>query len=303
MICAAMMAPSRSGNTADLVCSQDNPFQRVDIASLPNAVRVTDHVFSGGQPAGEVGFRALRRLGVRTVISVDGAKPELAIARRLNLAYVHLPHGYDGIPRQRAVELAKAVSELPGPIYIHCHHGIHRSPAAAAVACVGAGLITPHEGQTLLRVAGTSQDYHGLHRTVADSKRLVDLAAVKVEFQESVSVPPLATSMVHMERTLDHLKQLERSNWRAPDSHPDLDPVHQAVLLREHFAELLRTDEIRTRSPAFVRMMQEIHRESESLEAGLRESARGAVVASNRLSNSLAEIANACVRCHRKYRD
>ena len=47
--------------------------------------------------------------------------------------------------RQRVEEIATAVQTLPGPIYIHCHHGKHRSPAASAAACVGAGLIEPAE--------------------------------------------------------------------------------------------------------------------------------------------------------------
>ena len=29
--------------------------------------------------------------------------------------------------------LARAARTLPGPIFVHCHHGMHRGPAAAAV--------------------------------------------------------------------------------------------------------------------------------------------------------------------------
>ena len=80
------------------------------------------------------------------------------------LRYVHLPHGYDGIDQRRARELAKAVRDLPGPIYIHCHHGKHRSPAAAAVACVGAGLLKPDRSLCVLNTAGTSTNYRGLYQ-------------------------------------------------------------------------------------------------------------------------------------------
>ena len=105
---------------------------------LPNAYRLHPRVISGGQPEGEQAFARLKELGVKTVISVDGARPEVELARKYGLRYVHLPHGYDGVPDERASELAKAVRDLPGPVYIHCHHGKHRSPAAATVACVAA---------------------------------------------------------------------------------------------------------------------------------------------------------------------
>ena len=108
---------------------------------LPNSYRVTEKMISGGQPDGEAGFRELRDLGVKTIVSVDGAKPDVELAKKYGLRYVHLPHGYDGISDVRLKELAKAVRDLPGTIYIHCHHGKHRSPAAAAAACVVVGTV------------------------------------------------------------------------------------------------------------------------------------------------------------------
>ncbi len=80
-------------------------------------------------------------MGIKTVISVDGAKPNVELANRFGLRYVHNATWLRWISETRGLELAKAVRDLPGPIYIHCHHGKHRSPAAAAVACLGAGLI------------------------------------------------------------------------------------------------------------------------------------------------------------------
>ena len=58
------------------------------------------------------------RLGVKTVISVDGAKPDVDLAKKHGMRYVHLPHGYDGVPDDRAKELAKAVRR-PGRPDLH----------------------------------------------------------------------------------------------------------------------------------------------------------------------------------------
>src|SRR5687767_11422743 len=73
---------------------------------LPNAVQLHAKVISGGSPDGEAGFAELKELGVQTLISVDGAKPDVKRAEKYGLRYVHLPHGYDGVPQQRAKELA-----------------------------------------------------------------------------------------------------------------------------------------------------------------------------------------------------
>src|SRR5262245_55603645 len=78
---------------------------RLNSAYLPNAFRIHAKVMSGGLPAGEAAFAELAELGVKTIISVDGAKPDVMAAERHGLRYVHLPHGYDGISETRIKEL------------------------------------------------------------------------------------------------------------------------------------------------------------------------------------------------------
>src|SRR5688572_14033648 len=56
--------------------------REIDSDLLPNAYRVTEKVISGGQPAGDAAFAQLREQGVRTIISVDGARPDVAAAKR-----------------------------------------------------------------------------------------------------------------------------------------------------------------------------------------------------------------------------
>src|SRR6516164_9740614 len=92
---------------------------KIDAPGLHNVYRITDKLFSGSSPEGDEGFRSLHELGIKTVISVDGARPDVGSAHKYGIRYVHLPFGYDGIPRQRVVALAKAVRDLPGPFYIH----------------------------------------------------------------------------------------------------------------------------------------------------------------------------------------
>src|SRR5262245_43776503 len=108
------------------------PAQPVEVGHLHNVFRLEEGLYSGSAPESELDFQEIAKLGVKVIISVDGAKPNVDVAHRAGLRYVHLPIGYDGVPEQRGIELAKALSDAGAPVYFHCHHGLHRGPAAAA---------------------------------------------------------------------------------------------------------------------------------------------------------------------------
>jgi protein tyrosine phosphatase (PTP) superfamily phosphohydrolase (DUF442 family) len=247
--------------------------QRLAVSHLPNAIQIHPKVISGGLPDGELAFKELKQLGVKTIISVDGAQPDLVLAKQYGLRYVHLPHGYDGIAENRVKELAKAVLSLDGPIYIHCHHGKHRSPAAATAACITAGLINPSASKAILKLAGTSENYIGLFASVAKASKAdqEELDAIRADFPESAKLPAMAEAMVAIEHTHDHLKQFSAASWKALPKHPDIDAAYEALLLTEHFAELLRLPIVAEHPDGFIRSLQESEIKSKELDASILE--------------------------------
>ncbi len=281
--------------------------QKLATQHLPNAWQIHEKVISGGQPHGEEGFRELSELGVKTVITVDGATPDVATAKKYGMRYVHLPHSYDGIPTNRAKELAKAVRDLPGPVYIHCHHGKHRSPAAASVACVSAGLLDPSLAVGVLKAAGTSEGYRGLYASARDAKRLEDklLDELAAEFPETAKIPPMAEAMVAVEHSHDHLKMIAAAGWKPLADHPDLEPAHEALLLREHFTELLRSEAVQRESAGFQKMIRDSEAAGLDLEKAL--AARKAAGYSGQVPPEIPaafEVVNKnCTACHKAYRD
>jgi len=68
------------------------------VAGIHNLHLAMPGLWSGSGPEGDAGFASLKKLGVKTVISVDGAKPDIERARRYGMRYVHLPIGYAGVP-------------------------------------------------------------------------------------------------------------------------------------------------------------------------------------------------------------
>lgn len=301
------MATGSKTTDADQVADVSSSPRMLKSAHLPNAIQIHEKVISGGLPDGEEAFQELQDLGIKTIISVDGARPDLELAKKHGLKYVHLPHSYDGVPEQRGYELAKAVRDLEGPIYIHCHHGKHRSPAAAAVACITAGLIEPAMASGILQLAGTNPNYRGLYES-AESARKLDAAvldALKADFPESAELTPMAEAMVYLEHTQDRVKMIAAAGWKSPPSHPEIIPAQEVLLLKEHFTELLRAESLATEPQGFQAMLRESESAAKDLEAALMNwNASGAALPiPNALPASFEKIAKNCVACHTQYRD
>ena len=281
--------------------------QRMESEHLPNPVRIHPRVISGGLPNGDDAFRELAELGVKTIISVDGAKPDVEGAKKFGLRYVHLPHGYDGVTSSRVNELAKAVRDLDGPIYVHCHHGKHRSPAAASIACVAAGLVPSSQAVAILELAGTDRSYRGLYQSAREVRPVpkTKLDSLEVQFCEVVEVPPMAEAMVQLGHTHDHLRRIADSNWRTPESHPDLAPAHEALLLREHFTELLRTPEVQEESEEFRGLLRESEQAAKTLEDLLTrwQPTSDQTSVPPEIPKQAKRISDNCKACHVTFRD
>lgn len=268
----------------------------VDLPGLENVVRLSDRLYSGGVPVGDEGFRTLQRLGVRTLLTVDGAPPDLAAARRFGMRYVHLPFGYDGCPAPTAARIVKAVRDLPGPVYVHCHHGKHRSPAAAVFARIALDGVSPEQAVREMERAGTGRNYVGLYGDVRrfQPPSREELDRLPAGFPESAPVPPLVASMAALEVRLDRLLTQQRAGWPADRR---ADAAHEALQLRELYAEMNRTDEVRRRPSDFRRWMTEAEQEGSALEDALR-AGRGAEA-----NRALGRIVAGCGSCHARYRN
>lgn len=263
-------------------------------------------IFSGSTPDGEEGFRCLATLGVKTIVSVDGAKPDVALARKYGMRYVHLPHGYDGISTNVQLQLAKAGAELPGPVYVHCHHGKHRGPAAAALICLNSHSWTHGQANAWLRLAGTATNYSGLYDVVRTFERQspAELGRVVAEFPETAQVPGLVEAMVGIDERWEHLRAVQRAGYTAPPAHPDLEPANETLILREHYREAQRLPESLTRGDAFLGQLKRAEANAEHAESLLRKfAARGSPEIRQDLDKAFDTLARDCAACHRSYRD
>ena len=274
----------------------DGPTE-ADYPHLHNLLQVTGRIYTGGEPKDDEAFAELAKLGVKTVVSVDGARPKLDLAEKHGLKYVHIPIGYDGVSGDAGKSFASLVKNADGPFYIHCHHGKHRGPAGAAVACIADGAADGKGAVAVLEKAGTSKGYGGLWRDVeayAPPAADVDLP----ELVEVADVGSMAAAMAQIDRASDNLKLCEAAEWKTPPGHPDVAPAQEALLLKEGFHETARQlAEKNDYDEQFLAWIKQAEQTAAQLEAALNEGNAEAAAA------VFAEVQKQCKRCHVDYRD
>ncbi len=271
------------------------PSPATDSAGIHNLMKVSERIYSGSEPHGEEGFASLAKLGLATVVSVDGAKPNVELARQHGLRYVHIPIGYDGVPEEAGRSLARLVQEIEGPFYVHCHHGKHRGPAAAAVACIASGDAENEAALDILVRAGTSKDYPGLWRDVENYTPPPEGAELP-ELVEVAEVGSFAAAMAQIDRSYDNLKLCRDAGWSVPPDHPDLVPAQEALLLQEGLHEAARN-----LGDGYDEQVKSWLTEAEAMATGLRTDlqAKNSAAAGDRF----ARIEKSCKQCHQAYRD
>ncbi len=282
--------------------AQESPpflLEKMQVEGLENVFRVRPDLYSGGQPT-EAGFAELAKLGVKTVISVDGAPPELELAHKYGIRYVHLPIGYDGVPVEQQQKLVKARQVFPGPVYIHCHHGKHRGPAAVMSLCRATDpKLSPEVARDSLKSMGTAARYAGLYASVAAARPPADedLRKLPAEFPERVAVSAMAEQMGAIDSAWDRLKAAAKKGAaRTADRKALLGSV---VELEELVTEAGRLvdGEPPALKQAFATAAGQIRRERESLE---KSSAAVSIEEAGRLA---ALLEQSCNQCHAVHRD
>ncbi|MFO0829530.1 MAG: cytochrome c [Phycisphaerales bacterium] len=278
-----------------------NDDQPREYPGLHNVVAYAEGFVSGSAPEGDAGFDTLRALGIRTIISVDGAEPEVDKATSRGMRYVHLPIGYDGFDDARKAELVRAVRDLPRPIYIHCHHGKHRSAGAAGTIAVSLGWLTNDAAVARMKVSGTAPNYTGLYSCTQKAAVLeaATIDAASAEFPAVTKPKSMVKAMVEIEEVVDHLKLIEKAGWKAPGDHPDLVPAAEAGRLADLLRNLDGDAGTKKRPPEFATLLAEKAKVAQALEDLLVAPQTDAAKATEQF-----KLVNAsCKECHRSYRD
>lgn len=279
----------------------------IELPGLHNVFKLSCRIVSGSEPEGEKAFVELEKLGVKTILSVDGSAPNLEAASRHGMRYVHVPIQYKGLTEEQVAQITKTFRELPAPFYVHCFHGRHRGPAAAAIgrcAMDGQG-----RGQAIAEMRqwmGTAPEYEGLYRAVATGNipGASETSAFAFDFSPVHKPKGLAAGMVDVGRAFDNLKDLSKRNFTADPSHPDLNALVEARKLATSLEAVHGTAEAKAAKDDFKKWLEASLTDAKALRETFTKS-NGAVDATTTPATIalVNQLGKTCKACHAVYRD
>lgn len=271
---------------------------------LYNVFELSDSIISGSEPAGREALELLAERGVRTLLSVDGKAPDAEMAAELGMRYVHIPIQYSGIEEEELLAIAKVFRELEGPFYVHCFHGRHRGPAAAAVGRLvldGAG--RERALAEMRQWCATSGDYEGLYQVIA-SGELPDAdasAAFDYDFPTRRRFEGLRGAMVPLVRHWDEIKAARRRGWTLDEEHPDVVPAQEALQMAELYVLMQELDDARHADADFADSLTSGRAAAETLYGELErpQGERDLEL----LETAYEQLGESCKTCHRGHRN
>ncbi len=277
---------------------------------LHNVYVLSESILSGAEPQGPEALKRLASWGVRTILSVDGKVPDFETAAALGMRYVHVPIRYKGIDADELLRIAKTFRELERPFYVHCFHGKHRGPAAAAV-----GRVVLDQAPRELAIAemrqwcATSPKYEGLFATVAtaDMPGATRTRAFEFDFAPARSFDGVRAGMVLMARKWDLVKLGRGNAWAVDPEHPDVDPLREATQLHQLFERLAEVQQPAFPQDDFRAWMEQGRDATARLVRALPSSASPDDPPDEswraEADEAFALVADSCASCHAAYRN
>jgi len=294
-----------SGSAYDAALLFELPAQQAEEGpGLHNMYWLGDSILSGSEPEGRASLEHLASLGVRTVLSVDGKAPEAELAASLGLRYVHVPIQYAGIDHEQQLAIAKVFRELPGPFYVHCFHGRHRGPAAAAIGRLVLDAAPREQALAEMRqLAKTSGDYEGLYEVIACAPlpSATESADYDFDFPERQRFEGLRAVMVPLVRHWDELKAARLRGWELDPGHPDGSPAQEALILAGLYGALDELEDEREMHSDFSGSLIDGRAAAQRMHELLRGG--GAASDPESLEAAYQELAASCRDCHRGHRN
>ena len=113
------------------------PAEKLKIAGVPNAGKISDVLFRGAQPSPQ-GLVELKKMGVTTIVDLRGNRGpvarERAQAESLGLHFIDIPvSGWSPPSNEQVAEFLKLFQQDPTQkVFVHCYYGRDRTGVMVA---------------------------------------------------------------------------------------------------------------------------------------------------------------------------
>ncbi len=276
---------------------------------LHNVFQLSERIISGSEPHGEEAIAALAGMGVKTILSVDGKVPDAATAERYGMRYVHVPIQYKGITEDEVAKIAKTFRELEGPFFVHCFHGQHRGPAAAAIGRIAVDGVDRERAIAEMRQwCGTASKYEGLYKAVATTAvpTAAETAQYAFDFTPAHRFSGTRDAMISLTRHWDNVKLLQKRGFQVDPEHPDLDPLQEVTQVHQLYSACMELGETATYPDDYRQWMQAGFDGSAQLVRFLSDctaSGTAPATVAAELEAAYKAVNKSCTDCHKVYRD
>ena len=126
----------------------------VALEGAPNLHRVTDTLYRGAQPTA-AGMRAVKQLGVKTVVNLRAFHSDAELIADSGLVSVEIPMTAWRPKEEEAAFFLRTVTDPQrGPYLVHCQHGADRTGAMIAIYRMAAQGWTKEEALREMREGG-----------------------------------------------------------------------------------------------------------------------------------------------------
>jgi len=148
-------------------------------APIQRFVQLEEGLYRGAQPD-EAGFRYLKDLGIRTVVSFRNDTHERALVESLGMRFVNIPVTFrvfgwgDDFDAEDVRQFFSVVDDpTAGPIFFHCKRGADRTGSFAAIYRIARQGWTEDQALKEARDRGMRWWYFPMRGQVKDYARLV----------------------------------------------------------------------------------------------------------------------------------
>lgn len=106
---------------------------RNDIAGLSNFAKISDNLYRGAQPSAE-GFKSLKKMGVKTIISLRAFHSDRSMIKGNGLYYMRVKFNTWHAENEDILKVFKLILNPEyQPVFIHCQHGSDRTGTVSAL--------------------------------------------------------------------------------------------------------------------------------------------------------------------------
>jgi tyrosine-protein phosphatase SIW14 len=118
------------------------PAEKLKLAGVPRAGKVSDVLFRGAQPSAQ-GLAELKKLGITTIVDLRGNRGPVASERRevesLGMRFIDIPVlGWSTPSNAQVVEFLSLFVDPKQKVFVHCYYGEDRSGVMVAAYRIAA---------------------------------------------------------------------------------------------------------------------------------------------------------------------